>query len=221
MTAPEFIELLKTKSNQTNREGMARFGINTEHALGISVTELRKLARGHKKQHQLALDLWASGIHEARILASIVDNPTEVTTAQMEAWVKEFDSWDICDQVCGNLFAITPHAVEKVFEWTKREEEFEKRAGFSLIAYLTHKKNNQPDSVFLSFLPVIKRESNDERNFVKKAINWALREIGKHNSTLLKAAYKTAIEIEKLPSKSARWIAKDAIREFTLKYPDL
>ena len=199
--------------SERNREGMARFGISTETALGISVTDLRRLGREIGRDHTLALALWDTGIHEARILASIVDDPKAVTEEQMELWVADFNSWDLCDQCCGNLFEKTPFAFRKVEEWTAREAVFEKRAGFSLIAYIAVHRKKAPDADFLPFLEIIKRKSTDERNFVKKAVNWALRQIGKRNAWLNRAAIETAQEIAAIPSQPARWIAADALRE--------
>lgn len=203
---------LKSLANQRNVEGMARFGINPEGTLGVSVKDLRKLARG-QRDHELALGLWASEIHEARILAALVDDPTRVTEEQMEAWAADFDSWDVCDQVCLNLFDKTPFAAAKAVDWAARPEEFVKRAGFALMAGLAWHDKAAPDSLFLSFLPVIRREANDRRNYVRKAVNWALRQIGKRNPALRAAAVTAAEEIRQIDSPSARWIASDALRE--------
>jgi 3-methyladenine DNA glycosylase AlkD len=194
---------------------MARFGINVNNALGISVTQLRKLARQIVRDHDLAKKLWATGIHEARILATIVDVPTEVTEVQMEAWAAEFNSWDLVDQCCGNLFDKTPHAWDKAMEWSGREEQFVKRAGFALMAYLAVHDKKAADGRFERFLPIIQREASDDRNFVKKAVNWALRQIGKRNARLNELAIQRAERIKKLDSKAARWIAADALRELT------
>jgi 3-methyladenine DNA glycosylase AlkD len=149
------------------------------------------------------------------MLASFIGEPEKVSESLMEAWVREFDSWDICDQVCANLFDRTPLAYKKAYEWSKREEEFVKRAGFVLMAALSVHDKKVDDKTFLKFLPIIKREANDERNYVKKAVNWALRQIGKRNLSLNKQAIKTAREIQKMDSKPARWIASDALRELT------
>lgn len=194
---------------------MARYGINLKNTYGISSYELQRLAKEMGKDHSLAQQLWASSIHEARILASMVDKPEMVTDAQMESWVKDIDSWDVCDQCCSNLFDKTKFAYQKAEVWSKREEEFVKRAGFVLMAALSIHDKKAADEDFLKFLPMIKRESPDERNFVKKAVNWALRQIGKRNLNLNKIAIKTAKEIRQIDSKSARWIAGDAIRELT------
>ena len=214
-SASEIIQKLKSLANPKNVEGMARFGICPNNTLGISVPVLRDIAREAGKDHQLAHELWASGIHEARILACFVDKPEMVTESQMESWVKDFDSWDVCDQCCGDLFDRTKFAHQKAVEWSGREEEFVKRAGFTLMAALAVHDKKASDADFLKFLPIIKRESTDERNFAKKAVNWALRNMGKRNLNLNKMAIKTAEEIQKIDSKSARWIAADALRELT------
>ncbi|MCJ7832376.1 MAG: DNA alkylation repair protein, partial [Actinobacteria bacterium] len=182
-------------------------------ALGISVTDLRKIARRLGRDHGLAADLWKSGIHEARILAALVDEPSKVTQAQAERWVKTFDSWDLCDQVCANLFDRTPFAYEMAVEWPGREPEFVKRAGFSLMAALASHDKTARDTTLAAFLPVIEREAWDDRNFVKKAVNWALRGIGKSNLALNAAAIECAERIAGQDSRSARWIARDALRE--------
>jgi len=213
MTADEIIAELRGAANDHNRAGMARFGINTERALGISVTRLRQMAKGIGKSHALALALWDSGIHEARILASIVDEPDAVTEEQMEAWVAEFNSWDIVDQVCGNLFDKTPYAWDKAVEWTERPEEFVKRAGFSLIAYMAVHLKKTGDREFERFFPFIERAASDDRNFVKKAVNWALRQIGKRSDYLRPQAIACAERIAEQDSRTARWIARDALKE--------
>lgn len=176
---------------------------------------MRRMAKSIGKDHQLALELWASTIHEARTLASMVDDPKQVTEAQMEEWVLAFDSWDICDQCCSNLFDKTDFACQKVVEWTERPEEYVKRAGFVIMAALSVHNKAASDDLFLSFLPIIKREAVDDRNYVKKAVNWALRQIGKRNWALNEAAIATAKELQEMQSKSARWIASDALRELT------
>jgi len=209
---------LASMANPENVKGMARFGINPENTLGIQVYKLRKLARKTGRNHELALLLWSSGVHEARMLATMVEEPALVTERQVEEWVRDLDSWDVCDQCCGDLFVRLPFAHEKALEWSRRKEEFVKRAGFSLMARLAVRDKKAGDAMFLKFLPVIKREATDERNYVKKAVNWALRQIGKRNRRLNRAAVKTAKEISKIDSKSARWIAADALRELTGEY---
>lgn len=168
--------------------------------------------------HKLAQQLWNSKIHEARILAGMIDVPELVTPKQMDTWVADFDSWDVCDQVCMNLFDKTPFAYDKAKEWTKDKREYVKRAGFAMMAVLAWHDKKAEDEKLLQFFPIIKRESTDERNYVRKAVNWALRQIGKRNSGLRKKAIKLAEEIEKIDSKSARWIAKDALRELRKKH---
>ncbi len=214
MTAEEIITLLKSKANPKNVEGMARFGINPKNSLGIFVPELRKLAKEISRSHALAQELWDCGLHEAKLLAGFIDNHKEVTQKQMDDWVSDFDSWDVCDQVCSNLFDKTPFAFDKAHLWAKDEREFVRRAGFAMMAVLAVHDKKATDEKFLEFFPLIKQYSIDERNFVKKAVNWALRQIGKRNSNLLKHARILAQEIQKMPSPSSRWVAGDALREF-------
>lgn len=192
---------------------MVRFGINSKDTYGVSIPNIRKIAKEIGKDHKLAGELWDSGIHEAKILAGYIDDPRLVTDKQMDAWIEGFDSWDVCDQVCANLFDKTPFAFEKAKKWAKRKAEFEKRAGFALMACLAWHNKEAADEMFITFFSLIKEGSEDERNFVKKAVNWALRQIGKRNKNLNKRAIKSAQEIEKLNSKSARWVAKDALKE--------
>ena len=213
MELHEVLKILKSHADPRNVAGMARFGINPDNTYGVSIPLLRKMAKKIGKNHALAQGLWDSGIHEARILAGMVADPWQVTDEQMESWVKDFDSWDVCDQVCMNLFDKTEKAYEKAREWAGRDEEFVKRAGFALMACLAVHDKTAPDGKFEQFFPYIVREATDERNFVKKAVNWALRQIGKRNSVLRKKAIQAAREIQKLDSKSAKWIAGDALRE--------
>ena len=194
---------------------MSKFGIQTSSALGISIPRLRTLARKTGMNHGLALKLWNVRIHEGRLLATMIDDPSQVTQAQMEEWASGFDSWDLVDNCCGNLFDKTPFAVTKAREWSSRTEEYIKRAGFVLMAEMAVHDKKASDTMFLEFLPVIIREASDERNFVKKAVNWSLRQIGKRNSVLNIAAIKTCAKIRDLDSKSAKWIAADALRELT------
>ena len=196
---------------------MAKFGITSKNAYGVSIPDLRKLAKKIGKNHDLALQLWEIDTRETRILASMIDEPDLVTEEQMESWVKKFDYWEICDQVCMNLFAYTKFAYGKALEWSKREEEFVKRAGFALMAWLAFKDKKADDAKFEEFFMAIKEESTDDRTYVKKAVNWALRQIGKRNLNLNKKAIEVAREIQKKDSKTARWIARDALRELTSK----
>ena len=214
-TVKEILRQLRALSDPEAVSSMAKFGIKADKAFGVSVPALRKLARSIGKDHHLAQDLWDSGLHEARELATMIADPKQVTEDSMERWVKDIDSWDVCDHCCGNLWDKTPFAYRKVREWSRRPEEFVKRAAFSLMAALAVHDKGASDDAFTKFLPIIKRGSIDERNFVKKAVNWALRQIGKRNRNLNRQAIKTAREIQKLDSKSARWVAADALRELT------
>ena len=214
MDIEQVISRLREMANPADLAGMARFGIQTENSLGgIAMPRLQKLAKEIGKDHELAGQLWASGIREARLFACMVADPKATTGEQMEQWVASFNSWDICDSCCGYLFSKTPLGYSKAFEWSRRDEEFVKRAGFALMAFLAVHDKKAPDDKFLDFLTAIKREATDERNFVKKAVNWALRQIGKRNSRLNLAAIGAAEEIKHTDSKSARWIAADALRE--------
>ncbi len=215
MQASEIIQKIKSLGNPANTEGMARYGINVANAYGVSVYTLREIGKEIGKDHELALKLWASGIHEARLLACLIDRPDMITEEQLESWVKDFDSWDVCDVCCGHLFDRTAVAYRKAQEWSEREEEFVKRAGFTLMAALSVHDKKASDEDFVRLLPLIKKHATDDRNYVKKAVNWALRQIGKRNWNLNELAIKTAEEIKQLDSKSARWIASDAIRELT------
>ena len=208
---------LKNKSNPKALKGMSRFGVNVDTALGVSIPLLRQMAKSIGKNHSLALQLWDSNCHEARMLASMIDEPAKTSEEQLEKWVNDFNSWDICDQVCSNLIGYTVFAYDKAFEWSKREEEFVKRAGFVMMAVLSVKDKKANDEKFREFFPVIIREATDTRNFVRKAVNWALRQIGKRNLTLNKDAIEVAKEIQLIDNKAAKWIAADAIRELTSK----
>jgi 3-methyladenine DNA glycosylase AlkD len=204
---------LKNLADPKVREKMAYFGVNVPKALGISAPLLHALARRIGKNHVLAEQLWASGIHEARILATLIGEAGKVTSAQMERWVRDFDSWDVVDAACCYLYAQAAPAWIKLNQWSRRRKEFEKRAAFSLAAYLSYKDKTASDARFERFLRVIEREAWDERNFVRKAVNWALRNIGKRNLPLNRSAILTAERIHRQASPSARWIAADALRE--------
>ena len=213
MTAPEILAALRAQANPKNVAGMARYGISAKGTLGVPVAEIRRLAKQAGRSHELAAELWASGIHEARILATIVDDPALVTRRQMDRWARDFDSWDVCDQACQNLFRYTPFAWAKAAEWAGAKREFVRRAGFALMAGLVVKAKDAPDEAFEALLPLIADAATDERNLVKKAVNWALRSIGKRNARLRGAAMGTAEKIRTIDSPSARWIASDALRE--------
>jgi 3-methyladenine DNA glycosylase AlkD len=213
MTLNQVVKRLKSKSDPAAVRGMARFGITAAKAYGWSTPALKKFAGEIGKDHDLALSLWSTGILEARALAGLIDEKEKVTERQMEDWAKDFDSWAVCDGSCLNLFRYTPFAYKKCWEWSQRQEEFVKRAAFALMACLTVSDKAATDRAFLDFLPLITREAGDERNYVRKGVNWALRQIGKRNRRLNRAAIKTAREIRELGSSSARWIASDALRE--------
>jgi 3-methyladenine DNA glycosylase AlkD len=213
MTFNRVLKRLKSKSNPAVVRGMARFGITAAKAYGWATPALKKFAREIGKDHDLALRLWSTGILEARALAALIEEKEKVTEAQMEDWVKDFDSWSVCDGTCLNLFRYTPFAYEKCWKWSERQEEFVKRAAFALMACLAAGNKRANDRVFLRFLPLISRQAVDERNYVRKAVNWALRQIGKRNRRLNRAAIKAARRIRELGSPSARWIASDALRE--------
>jgi 3-methyladenine DNA glycosylase AlkD len=211
--AREVVRTLERMGDPERRDGMARYGIDTSRAVGVSVTELRRLARGLGHDHELAAALWGSGVHEARILASLVEEPARVTPTQMDAWVADLDSWDVCDGVCGNLFDRTPFALDKAVEWSTREPEFEKRAGFALMAWAATHRRDLPDAAFARLLPAIRAQATDDRNYVKKAVSWALRGIGKRSPGLHTRAIETAERIQRIDARAARWIAGDVLRE--------
>jgi len=215
MEYEKVIKKLKSLSNPEAIIGMARYGITPENTYGASIPNLRKIAKEEGINHKLAQRLWNTNIRETKILASMIEDPEMVTDEQIEGWVKEFNYWEICDQCCMNLFEKTKFAYKKAVEWSSREKEFIKRAGFVLMARLAVSDKKADDKRFEKFFPIIKREATDDRNYVKKAVNWALRQIGKRNLNLNNKAINTAKEIQKIDSKSAKWIALDALRELT------
>jgi 3-methyladenine DNA glycosylase AlkD len=206
---------LRSLADPDVRAKMAHFNIHVENAHGISAPKLHALAKRIGRNHALAEQLWATGNHEAKCLAALIGEPARVTSAQMNRWARDFDSWDVVDAACCYLFVYAKPAWKKTSEWSRRKEEFVKRAAFSLMAYLAYKDKAAPDAKFLRLFAIIRRESRDDRNFVKKAVNWALRNIGKRNRALNRAAIRTAKEIRALDSSTARWIAADALRELT------
>lgn len=209
------LDELRGLANPTNIAGMARFGINPNGTLGISMPTLRRIGRRLGRDHELALELWGTGVHEARILASLVDEPARVTDAQLEAQVRDLDSWDVCDQWCLSLVWRTPLALEKVRAWAERPEEFVRRAAFALVASLAAHDKGLPDAAFVALLPLVEQAADDERNFVKKAVSWALRGIGKRNRALNTAAVETARRLAARAERPARWVGSDALRELT------
>jgi len=214
-TPQQLIEELESRSSEKNRAGMARFGVNEASALGVSMPDIRKIGNAAIKDHDLAEALWQSGIHEARILASLIDIPDQVTRVQMDRWANDFASWDVCDQVCGNLFDRVCFADEAISDWRNSEKEYVKRAAFALIAWRTVHLKKLPDAHFLTYLPFIAEAADDNRNFVKKAVNWALRQIGKRSAELHPHALQLANELAISRHKAANWIGKDAVRELT------
>jgi 3-methyladenine DNA glycosylase AlkD len=207
------IEQLRAQGSERNRSGMGRYGINVDRAFGMSIPSLRGTARLIGRNHELALALWASGWHEARLLAVFIDEAERITAEQMDRWAGDFDSWDITDQCCSNLFIRTPFAERKVREWARREEEFVRRAAFAMIAALAVHSTTMTDEDFRSMLVLVCEAADDERNFVRKAVNWALRQTGKRNMALHAEALAAAEALALRPSKAARWIARDALRE--------
>jgi 3-methyladenine DNA glycosylase AlkD len=204
---------LKSMRNPKNIEGMARYGIVYKKAYGITIYELRDLAKNIGRNHELALKLWNTGIREAKLLAVFVEEVDKVTPEQMNKWAEDFECWDDTDQATTSLFDLTPYAWSKVREWSESKKELVKRGAFSLIAGLAAHDKKAKDEDFIKLFPLIKKHSIDERNYVKKAVNWALRGIGKRNKRLNKAAIKLAREIKKIDSKTARWIGSHALKE--------
>ena len=214
-TVEEVLKKLEARADPRVRAAMPHFGVRVEGALGISAPVLHRLAREIGRNHRLAQQLWKSGVHEARILAALVDDPTKVTEGQMERWARAFDSWDLVDGTCDYLFVYAAPVWKKTVEWTRRKEEYVRRSGFTLMACLAVHDKRAPDSRFARLLPLIRRAASDERNFVKKAVNWALRQIGKRNVRLNRLAIRTARTIRTIDSHAARWVAADALRELT------
>ena len=219
MTVAEVLRQLESLGSPADVAGMERYGIVTPQAFGIRTPVLKQFAREVKNdatdRHMLALQLWETGNYEARAVAFMIDDPRRVSPEQMEDWAADFGNWATVDGTCGYLFCRTPYAYEKAFEWATRDEEFVKRAAFSLMAYLALHDKKADDDQLAAFLPVIERHSDDDRNFVKKAVNWALRQIGKRNLALNELAIATGQRIHKQGTKPARWIASDALRELT------
>lgn len=215
MTTQDVIAELQEHASPAYLAGMARFGIDSSKAIGVKLPIIRKMAKAIKKNHELALELWETDIHEALILATLIADPKHLTEKQMDHWTHHFYSWDVCDQACGNLFVYAPFVLDKIAEYTTSEQEFVKRAGFVLMAEFAVHQKKAVDGILIAFLPTIEREAWDDRNFVKKAANWALRQIGKRNTMLRKVAIDCAERILEQNTKAARWIAKDALKELT------
>jgi 3-methyladenine DNA glycosylase AlkD len=206
---------LEKKSTARDRDNMLRFGIETENAFGVSVSNIQVLAKQLGRSHELAAALWETGWYEARMLSSFVDEPERVTAAQMDRWCRDFDNWGICDTVCFHLFDRTPHAWTKVAQWAGRRDEFVKRASFALLASLAGHDKKATDEQFLKTLPLIERAATDDRNFVKKGVSWALRRIGTRNATLKATALELARRLADLPDPASRWVGKDTLRDLT------
>ncbi len=213
MTKQEILTYLKKHGSADVIAKMKHFGIESPKAFGNTAPQLRALKKQIGKNHKLALSLWKTKIYEARILAALIAEPEKVTEELMEQWAAEIDSWAACDTCCGELFCYTPFAIQKVFEWSLRSEEYVKRAGFVLIAALVIHRKEFEDNIFRSFFPLIIRESTDERNFVRKAVNWALRQIGKKNKTLHNESKKIAARLSRSKNSTARWIGGDAVKD--------
>lgn len=212
-TCARALTALCALGERRNVDGMAHFGIRAKIVYGVAKPKMDELARRIGKDHKLALRLWSSGVHDARILAGMIDLSKDVSAGQMEKWVRDFDNWDVCDGTCCHLFVFAAPAWKKAIAWSRRGPEFIKRAGFALMAYLACHDKRAADSRFRGLLPLIEREAYDERNFVRKAVNWALRNIGKRNLRLNREAIRSAEKIRRQGSRSARWIAADALRE--------
>jgi 3-methyladenine DNA glycosylase AlkD len=213
MRSEQVLQAIESLASGKVRESMARFGIQVDNARGVSTPALQALVHKIGHDHELAARLWDSGIFEARVIAAMIDEPDKVTRTQMDRWASDFNSWGICDCCCCYLFRKTPFAWTKSVEWPAKKPEFVKRAGFALMAYLAVHDRAADDAHFLKLLPIIVRESDDDRPFVRKAVNWALRQIGKRNLQLHAEAVATAERIRARGTRSARWIAADALRE--------
>lgn len=213
--ADRAIAWLRKHSSKATRDGMARYAIPSDNAIGVTVANIRVLGKQIGHNHELAATLWDTRIYEARMLAAFVEVPALVTAAQMDRWCKDFDNWAICDTICFHLFDRTPHAWAKVARWSTRKPEFERRAAFALLWGLTTHDKTAPDARFIESLRLIEQAATDDRNFVKKAVNMALRATGKRNPALNKAAAATARRLAESPDPAARWVGKDALKELT------
>jgi 3-methyladenine DNA glycosylase AlkD len=213
----EIITWLTRRGTKANREGMARYAIRAKKVFGVSVGDLRTIGKKHRRNHPLALALWKSGWYEARMLTAFVDDPAQVTPAQMDRWCRDFDNWAICDALCFHLFDKTPHAFAKMRQWSREKGEFQKRAAFALMASVALHHKKADDRLFLPLLPLIERASSDDRNFVKKGVSWALRGIGRRSATLHKPATALATKLAGSDDPTARWIGRDALRDLNRK----
>ena len=208
----DILAALERKGSKRNREGMARYGIVAKKVFGVSVADIRQLARPHRGDTTLARALWRTGWYEARMMVPFIANPDEITPAEMDAWAKAFDNWAICDGLCFHLFDKTPHAWGKVSKWSRSRDEFVKRAAFALLASMALHQKKAPDAPFVKALALVERAANDERNFVKKGVSWALRGIG-HRKGAKTAALSVARRLAASSDPTERWIGKDALRD--------
>jgi len=209
---------LRDHASEAARDGMARFAIPSDHALGVSMKDIQALAKQLGRDHELAAALWSTGVYEARMLTAYVADPAQLTPAQMDRWCRDFDNWAICDTLCFTLFDRTPHAWRKVVQWSSRRDEFQKRASFALLASLALHGRLEDESLYADGLALIEREAHDDRNFVKKGVNWALRAIGRRAEWRGEAA-AVAKRLSASDEAGARWIGKDALREFAKQAP--
>jgi 3-methyladenine DNA glycosylase AlkD len=210
---------LKRRGTKRNRDGLARYGIVAPKAFGVSMRDVQALAKRLGPDHALALKLWDTGWYEAQLLTAFVAEPTRLTSAQMDRWAREMNNWAVCDTLCFKLFDRSLHAFRKVTQWKTRKEEFVKRSAFALLASLALHDKTSGDAEFLRLLPAIERAATDERNFVKKGVSWALRSIGRRNAALHAAAIDTSTRLAESPGAAARWIGRDALREFKRRPP--
>jgi 3-methyladenine DNA glycosylase AlkD len=210
----DVVARLRKLGSKSVRDGMLRYGIPNENAFGVSVGKIQKLSKELGRNHELALALWETGFYEARMLAAFVDDPKLVTRAQMDRWCKDFDNWGIVDTVCFKLFDVTPHAWKKVEQWSKRRDEFQRRAAYALLACLGVHDKQATNEKFIACFPLIEAAATDERNFVKKGVSWALRVIGRRNLELNNAATELAQRLADSPDPTSRWLGKEALREF-------
>jgi 3-methyladenine DNA glycosylase AlkD len=204
---------LEKRSSKAVRAGMARYAIPSDHALGVRMGDIQKLGKQLGCDHALALALWKTGVYEARLLSAYVDEPSKVTAAQMDAQARAFDNWAVCDTLCLVLWFRTPHAYRKIARWSGNRGEYVRRAAFALLAGAALKNRDAPDAEFLRGLKLIEKASGDERNFVRKAVNWALRSIGERNAVLYQAAVALAGKLAAAQAATPRWIGKDALRQ--------
>ena len=207
------LAMLKKKGRRAYRDGMARFALPTDNTYGVSMGDIRGVARQLGKDHQLALELWRTGVYDARTLAVFVDEPARVTAAQMDRWCRDFDNWGICDTACFALFDRTPHAWAKIRQWAPRREEFVRRASFALMASVALHDKKTDDRKFFSWLPLIERASTDQRNFVKKGVSWALRTLGHRSVVLHRRSIALAQKLARSKDSTARWIGRDALAD--------